>query len=78
MMIKVPVSYCKTMQLGRGTVPMIIMLKVDANLIVNLATSRPQDTTQEDVVAHRESRFLESHIRLTNYLYRFNNTCIER
>ena len=56
-------SYCKTMQLGRGTVPMIIMLKVDANLIVNLATSRPRDTTQGDVVAHRESRFLKSPIR---------------
>lgn len=50
------------MQLGRGTVPTIIMLKVDVNLIVSLATSRPRDTTQEDVVAHRESRFLESHI----------------
>ena len=67
MILKVPVSYCKTTQLGRGTVPMIIMLKVDANLIVNLATSRPRDTTQEDVVAHRESRFLESHIRLIDY-----------
>lgn len=63
MILKEPVRYCKTMPLGLGTVPTIIMLKVDVNSIVNLATSRPRDTTQEDVVAHRASRFLESHIR---------------